>query len=695
MDKLFELLQNNSSVNDINKYLKTHKKIDLNIPNKNNMRPVEYAIIQNNSNLLLYFIKKKVELDFLNDNNRTILYYPIRFNYTNIIKILLDYVDLKFKDTDHYYPIHYAILFHNDNVFDLLLNTMTNINDIYDINKNNLLMFSCISFYNHGVEKLINTQLNIQDTNTKGENILHLLTFINPDQMNVNKYIVKLIINPQCDLNQPTTINRETPIMYVVANNNIELLKSPEFKKVVNNINISIQSLHGLTIFHHAVENIKSLPCIKYLIKKYPNKCNVNKYDMWQRLPLYQLLEHIKSNGMLPEYLDYLKILIKLSNLNFKNLHNISCLDLLINMKLWYQFKDVLVHKKLMINSGMYLSIEENHKTEFINMMIDNHIYYMNKYNRDYFISINNCKRDLLKCKSILKKEFDKNNNILFNPIKKHKTTFYEFEHLNVYHERFNYYISFICGMKFLESIGYNCIFKLNKNTFTYQNYLNYGSFNISDNNIIAYYYDKNNNEYFINLKDELIEDILSSNKPLTIINLQFISDVWAHSNFLIYNKKYNLIERFDPLGYQESLSMINKLDDTLKDFFNKHGINYIFNKDNIDTQYMGIQTQKTYDSRFHCIILCIIYAVFKINNIDVSMNKLIKRIILYLQYHPNIIIAVSSYILDNSINKIFKKYNISNYQYYNFELTEDKFNKIQEEIIKFKFVNNLKKITF
>ena len=236
--------------------------------------------------------------------------------------------------------------------------------------------------------------------------------------------------------------------------------------------------------------------------------------------------------------------------------------------------------------------------------------------------------------------------------------------------------------MKFLESLGVNCLY--DKNNFTNNIY--------TDKFTIFYKTDKST---LITHKDlNIMEELLTSDKRFTVINLQIKLKLYFHTNFLIYDKKINTLERYDPHGYlYYNQNNYKELDKKLNELCKNNYIIYDYNNSLTNIQIVGIQQVNDIVYSKYCLLYCVLYVMFKINNPSYNKDKLNKNILKYLGQYPNTLYQLSFYILSKTKNIIFKKYKIPEYKYYSNDLTEDEYKQIYKYLFDLEFKNDLKKI--
>lgn len=689
MNKLFDLIINNQPNNIIKDYINSNLKLDLYQLNENEISIIDLLIIKNNLELIQFLIEEK-KYDINKNIDKSISYFNdiLLYNYINLSLYLIDKIDLNIYDINGLYPIHYAIIYKKNIIFDKILLKMKNIINIYDNYHNNLLLYTINEHYLYGMNKLRSYNFNINDTNNTNMNILMMLSKYNINlNKEMNDFTKQLLQNEQLNLNYFNNNNYFTFLFYLIENNNIEIIQSKEFKQNINKIDINAQSILGETIFHQIIYFPESLQCIYYLLDNF-SQCDVNKYNNKYQTPLFILLHKYYDHNLDPIYLEYINRLIDKTNLNIiSSDSNFSCMDLLIHTNLWDKYIEILKYKKLNITNLSYKYIINNNinTNKFINLLIENHIYFIKKYDNPEIYKKYNLTKNEKDYKKILLKQFKKDKNILLKPVSKNDLITYDLTNIeDISTNLFDKYFNIICSMKFLESLGINCLY--DKNNFT--NNI------ISDKYTIRYNTDKSllffNNFANINI----IEELLTSDKRFTIINLQIELRLYFHTNFLIYDKKTNTLERYDPHGYlYYNQNNYKELDKQLNKWCVHNHIKYDYNNSLTNIQIVGIQKVNDVVYSKYCLLYCVLYVMFKINNPSKNKDKLNKKIIKYLSQYPNTLYQLSYYILSKTKDVIFKKYNIPEYKYYSSDLTEYEYKQIYKYLFDLKFKNDLKKI--
>ena len=652
MNDLLILIQNNEKFNIIKQYIED-KKIDLN-QKTDNYSIIEYAIIQNNIELVKYLISKNIKLNIITNEGYTLLYYPIRYNYKKIFDILLNICDIDLIDNDGFQAIHYSIMFHYDYAFDILLTKLNNVTTILDSDNNNLLMSSTIFLYDHGLDILLNNYtFDITYKNIYDDTITHLITSIDQKKFNTTKHILTLLNKyKNIDLTQLNYKRNNIPLFNIVRNNNIDILK--KINHILININFLVQNKLGNTLLHiNEYKDFNSISTLMYLIKKYPNKFKQQKFNVHYMLPLHTILIYLiysKYSELQNDYetnndlYQYISFLIKNTDLNFKSLRYITSFDLLTARSYFIYFSNFLITKKIFLSKRLLNSIDRiQYKDDLIKLITNNYIYHLKK---------------------------DKTNK---NIIKKYKTDKKLYNHFYNLFNNSLYNNLNIIHFYFKKSTFY--IFKSDKVKITYD--IDYRLYFIFINKLLCSLRDKNitnqtnkiitpkmiilifaaGNIKIENMNNEIIDDLLTSEFKFPIVYLLLYDSQtqYYHSNILIYNKKTNVISRFDPSPSDDYIESDIKVDNILGNFFNSYNIKYIPINNNI-----GLRSYMPLQHAYSCMSLCILYYIYYVLN---KKNKNIyNNFINYVLFNNEVIADFNNYVYYNIQHIILQNFNSVNY---------------------------------
>lgn len=726
--EIFNIVKNNDEKN-LEKFIYNNINFNYNITNNGNVYLINYCIILNRLNILKILLKTNISLDVIDDDGHSILYNPIKYDYLDIINLLLENDNkigisiCSIIDNYKLVALHYAIQFNQIKIFDLLFEK-TNIL-LLDKNENNFLQFAVQNkqINDYFIKKLLPfTNINYQ--NIKGETSLHIACYNNNEE----------ILNLLLDSNQNINLNIQdndlhcTLLHYACFHNNINIVK----RLIDLGADVNIQDINGETIFHYCIK-FKKYNILQYLLTdvKINNIININQYNIKLNYPLHEIFSSVNTNYTLYDKFNiYINLLINKTNLNFQNKYGNSCLHELCKYGIWKQYINILKTKKLNIllknNDGKTPCdyIQESDKELFINLIADSYINILkkkinkiNKLNKLKDKDINwinkfdfKCLDNEIKCKKIIINEI--NNNIIKSTIPLYKTEKYTlFDFISKYCINYENVsittfiglsLDILCGLKYLEIQNRNKdnIIKIAYNLEHFDNSL-------------CNFYNKNNLEiyntfecflesYFIIWYNPFlqvnpnIKDMFKNNARFIIIYLSLLDPKIfnKHANVLIYDKKTNEVERFDPYGLNLSIPFnYTELDKRLIQYFSKidSNIKYISPKDylsEVSLQRLDTEENQIFigDPNGFCVSWCIWYTNLRINNPNINRSKIIRYIVDIFnqkQIKYKNLIRNFSYNITNIRDKILNKLNINLNDYYNEEINENKFIDILNELNK------------
>jgi ankyrin repeat protein len=666
---LFDLIKKHN-YDEFKKVILENDNIDLNIRDSSNNYLIQYTILYNNKDLTALLINKGSKLDLIDADGRSLLFTPIKYNYIDLLELLLHFnrtyigislVDIQ--DNEGYAPIYYAILFDNIVAIDMLLKQSIEFN-IKD--KNGYTPFhTCIKTRNVEISKKLIEYSNINIQNNIGETPLH--TACNNEDIN----IIKLLIQYNVDPNIEDFEKHITPLMYSVILGNVEITKLLLQKKV----NYNIQDYNGNTALHYAAKE-NNCELVDVLVEK----TNILLVNIEGETIAHILL---KINNFDLEKLDKINFpnILQKSYVNIQNNNGVTVVHYLTKHNLWKHYKNILKTKKNNIyvkdkkNNRPIDYINDKDKVEFINMVSTSYLNILrqDKYKNTKWVNTweNLCKHKL--SLSALKKD---------NPelVKKLKMDKVKLSDPDVCIDIIKHFIE-SRNVSLPLKINYNCIsLPLDKNvnfiTFTgitldiifgliylQQQYKNVSTLITDDiikNKELDLYYNslgivKSYKVEYLNFEiiwayqklffpttfPNIITKINNSKTQRFLIMFVGIElDNGSHGNVLIYDKKVNEIERFEPNGsdypygfnYNPSL-----LDDLLEINFKKifKGVKYI--RPNEFIPKIGFQLLE-YQERFKnkkigdpggfCAAWSIWYADMRIKYANIDRKDLIKQLI-------------------------------------------------------------------
>lgn len=614
-NKLFKFIKNQ----EWDEFIKNaDSKLDYNVQDENLNYMVQYIILYNNIKALNKILSYNIIVDWLDTEGKSILYPAIKYGYIEVIKILLEYDEnnigiflLDSKDSYSQLPIHYALKFKNLSIYKLLIKKSKA--TIYDKNNNSLLHLATQTKNIEYLIPLFEKNININSINNLSETALHIAT-----TYDLNNIIEKLI-EKNIDVNIQELSYGFTPLFICILNNNDE-----GAKMLLEKTDINLQDHNGNTALHIAImENNYEIinECLK-------EELNYNIVNIDGDTYLHLILNKIKTESIDINRYNMGKFLSK-SILNIQNNEGKTPWHYIIELNIFTQYESILVNtsNNLFINdrnniTPYSLIIDEN-KSKLLEIISQSYYNLLktSEWNTEWE---NDCKKmSEKKCMEKIKENIIKNNKSV--PVK--KTSFC----VNVDEPQFVSFTTFT-GINFDVLTTYLELSKKYSNLFTTINE------NFSDNIEVEKYYNKLgiikdlDNEYlnfeifwifqqliFPTHIENTIATFIKSDKELLIIPLAIENDIGAHANVIIVDKRFKIIERFEPNGKKEPINYHYNhklLDNLLEMYFKKH-FTYEYLPPVITQQSLGFQSlemnenekmKKIGDPGGFCVSWCLWY---------------------------------------------------------------------------------------
>lgn len=617
-NKLFNLIKKH----EWNEFLEIYnnKQIDLNIQDEYNNYLVYYIILYNRLDILKQ-LERNYKLDFLDNEGRSILYIPIKYGYNDILDFILDLdkhtIGLKIVDIIDKFKtstLNYALKYKNTYAFMNIIKLSTDIN-IRDGINNNILQNSVLTNNIEYITEILKYNININNINKDGLAALHIAC------INRNIDIIKLLIKYKyIDLNIQENKYKLTPIMYLTDNKYIDIIK-----ELINlGTNIELQDVNGNTILHHTI--IEGYPQTTFFLLDYYK--NLNIVNTNGKLPLHLCLEN-NNNTSYP-----IKELINKTNLNIQDMNGNTCAYLLVKNDMWKNFINILETRPINIfiknmNGECIYDIQKS--DEFLNIVIKSYYNRLLTNKKDWILDWEiKCGVKIVdkdKCYELIKKEILINKKSL--PYNK---KYYNINIDTIFDTNYNTFIGIPLDILF------GCIYLMkNKNVFTP---LNLGVYfrsqtKIENMEILWRYLNLE-----INNLERVIYEFNQTECNFLVIPLGIELEQGAHANILIYDKKNNIIERFEPYGNSHPMYFYynpKQLDKLLQDNFKilLPNVQYLSPNQylpNIGFQYFESYQQTGYklgDPNGFCAAWCIWYVMQKIKYDNLDSEILVKKLLI------------------------------------------------------------------
>lgn len=677
--KLFELIKKqdfdtliNILEEDIDNF------IDVNVRDEHNNYLLTYSILYNNIKFLQLLVKKGARIDITDNDERSILFLPIKYDFYNIVKYLVDINKdiigvsiLDIRDKNYNIPLHYAITFNNYEIVDLLLKSGSNPNQ-QDKYGNNSLHLAIYNRNQKIIEKVIEYIVDVNSKTYIGESVLHIAS--NLQLVDVVKYLLNI---KELDVNVQDYEHEITALHYAINLGNREVVKILLNKGA----NPNIQDAYGNTALHYSASE-ENFEFFNEIIKSSQYKINYNLWNIDSKLPL-----HLVINFPIDISYDFIKLMLPLTNVNIQDNNGDTCLHLMCKFNIWKNFSNTLEKKRLDLtiknknNMTPYDYIKDSEKDEFLNMIVNSYMfrlkinkkkeweenwenickYELNEITDEEKLKIINIKRKtddefIKSCKDTIKKKI---MNTLKNLKENNKCSVKTFPRIKgficpfVESSTSNIDVCTFTGSTLDVLIGLIFLLKKHKNSCSTVNK------EFRENNELCKFYRTigitiNSQCEFLNFEivwvfnklyfskdfsDYFNKCINNNNKRFIIIPIGIELKEGSHANYLIYDKKTNEIERFEPHGSSAPVGLNynpNLLDKLLKTRFQEliENIIYISPKDylpKIGFQMFDIAENKRKrigDPGGFCALWAIWYVDMRLTYTDISRKNLVNKLI-------------------------------------------------------------------
>jgi ankyrin repeat protein len=671
-NKLFELVKINKT-KEIIKLLDELEKdpdIDLNIKDKSNNNLIHLVLLHNNTIVLKKILKFNIDIGIFDENGKTILYNLIKFGYHELLLILLEYDEnnigtsiVNFIDKNGDVPLSYTLALNNEFAFNLLLDYGADVNIINKLNENILhLMIQHRSFHKY-IDKIIDKIDNINSITNNGDSYLHLAI-----NLKIDFIIIKLFIDKKINVNLYDYDNNYTSLFYAVANNDKRIVNL----LLDNGANIFFQDLIGNTVLHHTIiENMIELSDTLFnhllmlsddIILRHINNVNVYGNSIIHDLLLKRINDHFDK---------FLIKLLKYCNLNIQNNDGQTILHLLLkNQDLAnnQELLNLLRTKKLNMfikdkfNVRPFDYIDKKLIDKFEKVIIDSYLKMLTLKNNWDHEWQNECRKiNNTNCRKQILNEIKNNYSY---PVKIDKLPF------NIPVEEELKFVTFtgtkldiFIGLKYLLNKYPKLVKSVNSN-FNHQSEVNnlinkYKLFGIRTvkrellfNVEIIWTYQK------LIIPSYFIDHFLGAIKQtkIFIIPIGIELSNGSHANYLIYYTDTRVMERFEPHGsdYPSDFNYNPQLLDEILESKFKEFLEFLPNQNdqnntnNIKLKYIkpkdylpriGFQQYDIIENKRHisdpkgfCALWCIWYVDLRLQYLNISSNKLVRKMTKYIQ---------------------------------------------------------------
>lgn len=348
------------------------EELDVNIKDESSNYLIHYAILFNRKDLVTGLINRGARLDVTDIDGRSIIHIAIKYNYNELLSLLLHFnntligislVDIR--DFDDSIPLHYAIMFRNLEAVKILLEAGSDV-EIRNKKGNNGLHLAIYSKHLEIIRLVLDRVPNINTITGSGETPVHLACNFQLVE------VVDMLIKKGADINIPDAENELTPLAYAVNLNNHQLV----LLLIKHGADINHQDLYGNSSIHYAIlEDNLEIFLMVTSSKATQNVAQFNLQNIDGSTPLHLALG--SKVGIKKQYLD---IMIPKTHPNIQDNYSNSCLHLLCKTGHWVEYYDTLKLKKLqglLTNSKNQTPIDlvgKKHRDKFIHLLAESYL---------------------------------------------------------------------------------------------------------------------------------------------------------------------------------------------------------------------------------------------------------------------------------------------------------------------------------
>lgn len=655
--KIFHFVEN-GNWEDVKMLIKKNdKNFDYNIKNEKNIYLIEYLILFNQIDIVKSIIKN-IKLDITDENNKSILYNTIKFFYNDLLEVILKENEIHIgKNIIEIYDLQgnnslmFCIKFNNTEALKILCNYVNNFNSKNEDGYNSF-HYSIIND-NFEAFKILSKFYNLNILTNDGETPLHL-------SIKNNSYdMILFLLEKKVMLNITEDKYNFTPLFYISISNDYEICVLIE--NYIHLFDGNIQDKSGNIFYNYFINKItlenNKMEIMKMFEIYKKVKFSYNLHNIDGNIPLHLILEKI---SIYKNYEKIIKDAIIHSDLNIQNSNGESCLYLLLKYDYWENIIDLLIKKKLDIfilnneRKNMLEFLNKDKLKKFLKLVTDSYLYNLKLTKQKLYLKDDN------ECKELI--HLNKKNNcfdIVFNRIKAFVDFFlkkniiqnkmFSYPKKNIYPKLIENYENISISSYSTTSIniffGLLYLSKKYKNTKSPIDFINKNTKLISCKNNICEFI--NYSFHWINFKFinhfENFESYIHSIKnkieffiiPLGI-EIYDTKDYKGHANYIIFDFKNKIVERFEPYGSEPPLTMnydSNLLDNVLENFILSLNLNFHYITPNHYLPKISFQLREIYELKNNyigdpdgfCSAWCIFWTEMRLKHSYISIYKLEK----------------------------------------------------------------------
>ena len=602
-------------------------------------------------------------LDIIDTEGYSLLYYPIKQNAIDIIETLLDANDISIgsslvdiQDKNKNVPLFYAIKFNNTEVLKILLQRGANPNYRNEAHITTLHM-AVIRGHQDMVKLLIQHRVAVNSRSEDGSTALHY-------SCNFRRYeISKILLENGADPSLIEFPYEFSPIFYAVEQNDIPLTEL----LITYKANPNHQDYIGNTVLIYAIKN-KYHEMLDLLLSGYPIgrrstttfSEDINEQVISQCIdPTIVNIDGLTVGHMLVYFYEmthdqFLRKILPYSNLNYQDNKGNTVLLLLTQREIWQQFEEILRKKKLNIfirNNKNQTAFDFGRNQLFLDMIAASYQNYLRMFPDQWVEKWQNECSNKTDCKGMILEQIVNHKTSV--PVKRDKKTVVIDAGSIVQFSTFTgSVLDVVSGFRYLTN-------KYPESTSVFTDYSSSETVYMKQLGIV-----ENKHQVVMSIEirwvyqkmflpknfEKSIAAIFSQNYKYIIIPIGIVLSNGSHSNCLIYHIERDVLERFEPhgsgypnkLNYNPDLldSVLFKLWNNIVSNIRQKSIKIGYFTPSSYLPKIGFQifegseinaNKNIGDPNGFCSLWCIFYLDYRLRYIDTPPQKLVRRLIKYL----------------------------------------------------------------
>lgn len=324
----------NGNIKRIRRIISKHIHYDYNFRDPRGTPFIFYIVDLSDITCLNLIFKTNIRIDVYDADGTTLLFNPIKYGKEHIVKTVVEYKNLTgipiylFTDHDKNIPLYNAIILQSRECFDVLLGSAVSCT-LLNKNGYNGMHLAVLTRDIYYVKKVHEFDSKSNSISSHGEYPLHIACRLS--LYDISAFLIDLGIG----INEHEFVLGRSPLHNACQIGNVEIIKKLIGAGAIKDTQMNSGStpLH-LCIFYKQIYAFSAL-----MEGTLPN---TNLYNAYLEIPLHIALYMDYNDSH-----EYISALIRHSNLNIPNVDGVTCMHLLCSTNLWKKYADVLVIKKM------------------------------------------------------------------------------------------------------------------------------------------------------------------------------------------------------------------------------------------------------------------------------------------------------------------------------------------------------------